>query len=312
MNTFKLNKRAAGFSLIELMVAMLIGLIVLNGVIRVVINSKRSYLDNQAVSQIQENARFALDILGREIKIAGYFGCMPLDGGEAESSVSDARYDGYLTSGGTLPSIEVLEGTGTSLPMAIAGDVVAGDVLIVRHTDPNREYMLLESLAKTADITTAAGDAIKDGEPVALVSPGCELANVFTWASADKPEGNFAKQNFTAGSRLSPVQVNAYYIGTSSVVTGMPALKREIILADGTTRSEELALGVSNMTLQPVNVSGTDVNIENAGTNLDDTRAIRITLTLQSHSKVNPVETNDEGTVTDNGFIEQTALATVR
>ena len=164
--TFK--KQSAGFSLIELMIAMLIGLIILSGVIQIVISSKRSYLDNQAISQIQENARFALDTLGREVKVAGYFGCMPLDDGEVESVV--AGYANYLTRGNELPSVEVIRNG--ALPTGIdAADVLSGDVLIVRHTDPNREIMLLDSLANSTNLAAVAGGAIA----APGVSPGILL-----------------------------------------------------------------------------------------------------------------------------------------
>ncbi|MEY4588096.1 MAG: hypothetical protein RL497_172 [Pseudomonadota bacterium] len=64
-----------GFSLIELMVAMLIGLLVLSGVIQVVLNSKRSFLDNQETAFIQDNTRYALDIIAKDFRSSGYNGC---------------------------------------------------------------------------------------------------------------------------------------------------------------------------------------------------------------------------------------------
>ena len=304
----------SGFSLIELMIAMLIGLVILNGVIQVVISSKRSYLDNQAISQIQENARFALDTLSREVRMAGYFGCMPVDSGEIESEVSTTRYSDFLVRGGDILGVEVIRSSDNYPGGLEEDDVLRGDVLIVRHTDSSREFTLLDTLANTAAIADVDGDdnAIKDGEPVALVSSGCELANVFTWGTSDKPEGEFSKTNFKAGSRISPVQVSAYYIGGSSVVENMPALKREVILADGTTRSDELAMGVRNMVLEVINVNGAVVAPADPDTSLANTKAIRINLELRSHDRVNPVKTDDSGDVTDNGYITQSAVATVR
>lgn len=310
------ERKSSGFSLIELMIAILIGLIVINGVIQIVISSKRSYLDNQAVSQIQENARFALDTLSREIKMAGYFGCMPESGGEIESTVETAALDGYLSRNGQVLGFEVISDA-SDFPAQISGDVKAGqDVLLVRHTDPNREYMLPTSLAKTTDISVIGNDAISNGGPVALVSSGCELANVFTWGSGAKPEGGFSKQNFKEGSRVSPIQVHAYYIGQSSVIEDMPALKREVILPDGTaTRSEELAMGVSGMTLTMIKASNDGITELGAGASAADiaeVKAIRIELTMRSHDRVNPVEKAENGDVTNDGYIEKSALATVR
>ena len=46
-----------GFSLVELMVAILIGLIILAGVIQVVTTSKSTFFGQEEMSFIQENAR---------------------------------------------------------------------------------------------------------------------------------------------------------------------------------------------------------------------------------------------------------------
>ena len=55
----KLMKRAslqAGFSLIELMVAILISSIILAGVVQVVLSSKTTFINQEEMSFIQENA----------------------------------------------------------------------------------------------------------------------------------------------------------------------------------------------------------------------------------------------------------------
>ncbi|HSB96630.1 MAG TPA: prepilin-type N-terminal cleavage/methylation domain-containing protein, partial [Spongiibacteraceae bacterium] len=69
------QRRARGFSLIELMVAMVIALIVLAGVLSSFLASKQAYLYNQEVAFIQENARYAAAYLSADIREAGNFGC---------------------------------------------------------------------------------------------------------------------------------------------------------------------------------------------------------------------------------------------
>ncbi len=64
-----------GLSLIELMVAMLIGLILIAGIGNIFIDSKRTYSFQQGLARIQENGRMALEFLGRDIRMAGYTGC---------------------------------------------------------------------------------------------------------------------------------------------------------------------------------------------------------------------------------------------
>ena len=69
------NKNIKGFSLIELMVSMVIGLLVMSGVFQVFISSKQSNKMLQAEAEMQENARFAFSVMTSIIQEAGNFGC---------------------------------------------------------------------------------------------------------------------------------------------------------------------------------------------------------------------------------------------
>ena len=68
-------KVQSGFSLVELMVALLLGVILTSGVISVFITSKNTYNINNAVGQVQEAGRFALTTLQPLIAAAGSGGC---------------------------------------------------------------------------------------------------------------------------------------------------------------------------------------------------------------------------------------------
>lgn len=61
-----------GLSLIELMVAMVIGLVLILGVTQIFINNQKSYLFQQGQVGNQENSRFALAVLSQELSKAGY------------------------------------------------------------------------------------------------------------------------------------------------------------------------------------------------------------------------------------------------
>lgn len=65
-----------GMSLIELMIAILIGAILLVGLVQVFSASRTAYQLSQSVARNQENARFALDFLTRDIRMAGHAGCV--------------------------------------------------------------------------------------------------------------------------------------------------------------------------------------------------------------------------------------------
>lgn len=70
------RKLTQGLSLLELMIALLIGSILLLGVIQVFSASRTAYQLSQGVARVQENARFAMDYLQRDIRMVGHFGCV--------------------------------------------------------------------------------------------------------------------------------------------------------------------------------------------------------------------------------------------
>lgn len=64
-----------GFSLIELMISLVIGLIILLGLVVVYVSAVRAHNTNNALAQVQENGRFALGFLAGSIREAGGTGC---------------------------------------------------------------------------------------------------------------------------------------------------------------------------------------------------------------------------------------------
>lgn len=68
------SRSQQGLGLLELLVAMVIGLIVVGGSIQLFSSSKRSYRVQEATARIQENARFAMVFMGQQIRMAGFRG----------------------------------------------------------------------------------------------------------------------------------------------------------------------------------------------------------------------------------------------
>jgi type IV pilus assembly protein PilW len=65
-----------GFSLIELMVATALGLLLLAGLGTLFLSTSRSYRENDLIAGMQDQARFAMATLSRDLSMAGYWGGM--------------------------------------------------------------------------------------------------------------------------------------------------------------------------------------------------------------------------------------------
>ena len=70
-----ISSPALGFSIVELMVAMTIGLVILLATTTIFVQSKSSHTTQDSLARLQENARFAMQFMMRDLRMAGYFGC---------------------------------------------------------------------------------------------------------------------------------------------------------------------------------------------------------------------------------------------
>lgn len=64
-----------GLSLVELMVALVIGLVISIGVFQVFSSTRVTYQLDEALARVQENGRFAMEFLTQDIRHAGHLGC---------------------------------------------------------------------------------------------------------------------------------------------------------------------------------------------------------------------------------------------
>lgn len=74
MNTTRTTTRDAGYSLIELMVAMSLGLLISAGVITIFIDTKETQRTQDMLVDVQETGRAAIDILTYDLRMAGAAG----------------------------------------------------------------------------------------------------------------------------------------------------------------------------------------------------------------------------------------------
>jgi len=136
-------RQQQGMTLIEIMVAVTISLILLSGVTTLMVSSKRSYNVQNDAARMQENARYAFDFIGNDLRMAGYFGC----------------------TGQTPPPPPGMSGTINSLQAADNGvnnnGVNGSDVLMVSYMDSSQAAFGIEHSADdhTLDNTPLSVDA---------------------------------------------------------------------------------------------------------------------------------------------------------
>ncbi len=126
--------QARGFSLVELLLALTVGLVLVLGGSQVLISSRATHASQQAAMLLQDDARFVLGKMIRDIRQAGMFGCLamafidnappaferPVSWSAGGSSKSLTLVTGDVDAGGGRPDWTVLSDC-TATAQAYAG-----------------------------------------------------------------------------------------------------------------------------------------------------------------------------------------------
>ena len=252
------------------MVALVLGLIVMAGIGQIFIQSKRTAVVQDELSQLQENGRYALHLLQENILRAGYLGCGQAAnlGGNITTTGSyldnfDFAVTGYEASGSTW---------NPSLPVYLNEDIVAGTDVITIHYAEGDGLRLTQPkggayLLKVNNISTESGacsggtdgfSGLCSGDRMiisdctkartfavqSLALNGSELSIYHDTPAWGDPADLDPNNHFNpAYSYLFKAVTVSYFIHVRDSSTGVPSLYRKI----GNSNAEELVEGVENL-----------------------------------------------------------------
>lgn len=90
--------RQRGISLVEVMIALVISLFLLAGIYQVYIGNKATFAFTNALAEIQENGRYALDLMSQDLRMGAEWGCIemnPDDTSNINNTLSAATVPNY-------------------------------------------------------------------------------------------------------------------------------------------------------------------------------------------------------------------------
>jgi type IV pilus assembly protein PilW len=173
-------RQQRGVGLIELMVAMLIGLFLILGAVTVFNQSRNTYRASEGVARLQETARLAMDVIESDIRMANYWGMNnradyivnragPSQPPPAEFTAqqqTNVSLCGTAASNWVINLDEYLGGSNNSYGLQCAASNYQGgsDVVVIRRAnearpaalDPNRVYLQTSRIQGTLFVPNAA------------------------------------------------------------------------------------------------------------------------------------------------------------
>jgi type IV pilus assembly protein PilW len=299
--------RARGFTLIELMIALVLGLIVVAGVVSVFLANQRSYRTNQALGDVQDGSRVAFEMMARDIRNAGLTGCgnggrvanvltnSPGGGGTlawwADWTNAVHGYDG-VTGDTTLAtgtattqrktgtdSLQLLSAADSSV--AITSDNQAGAQFTLSQVSPNLQT---GDVAIVCDPDHATIFQISDYDGATTVTyatggtPGnCAIGLGFP--STCTGTGN--SYTFLPNALISKLSIANWYIGYNTT-GGLSLFRSQSAGGTPAPAPQEMVRDVSAMTLAYHQTGATTFVAASAIANWSLVDAVQTTLTVQS------------------------------
>jgi len=232
----KRKRRHGGMTLIELMIAMLIGTILVSGAITIFVQSRANYRTTDAVARLQENARYTLDLVEPDIRLAGFWG-LTADGSTVQNTAGV-----QMSCAGTDVATATEFATRFTRPVEVADNATVAGIVPCALDNPhgNADVLVLRHASARAMPAEAGQAQLRGG-----------LSEVQLFAGGIQPAG-FEDPN-------RDLVVNVYYISTQSDLAAnpdedLPSLRRLSLArggADGPVFvDQEIMPGVENLQVQ--------------------------------------------------------------
>lgn len=175
-----------GFTLVELMVGMALGLFLVAVMGMIYVGSKSTFQSQESIARLQENGRFAMDTIATDLRMSGFRGCLGQSKGTVLTNTLDVAtpmlYDfsqsiwgAHYTGGAWSPAL--------GAPMAGIGPKTAGDVLVVRHPIGSGWALTGEMMDNNGALTISPTSTIKQGDILLVADCGGSAITQATNAS---------------------------------------------------------------------------------------------------------------------------------
>lgn len=260
------SRRQQGFSMTEIMVAMVLGLFLGVSMIQLFVSSKRIYGTQDAAAQLQESGRVAVDILANSLRMAQFAGCTKCGSGCTLSRPSSGKAEWWeeMDTNGFMGYDGTACASNSNFPGPICGDkagerVEGTDAMVILGGGENSYYANAYppgSLNFTLNtIQRADGSALAKGD--LLLACGNNVIALFSILNINglsiefadsKPDPNWT-QDLPSFVIVVDYKPQAFYVGVGSGSKGKSLYRMRYNSEKKAMESEELIEGVEDMQL---------------------------------------------------------------
>lgn len=296
---------ARGIGLVELMIALLLGLFIVGGVINIFVANRQAFRATEQLSRMQEHSRIAFELMARSLREAGGSNC----GRNLPTAIviSNAANYWWADWGAGLRGFESDEAAGAVGFGNAAGQRVNGtDAFLAIRADGNTGAAIVSHDTSTQAFTLSTANHNLASGQIAVACDFRQLAvfqisavngsSVSHTAGAGVPgncvdslgmscAGTPTNYQFQAGGTVQGIASETWYIGHNG--RGGRSLYRARLVGNATVQTEEIAEGVQDLQVSylEMNADGSlPDDYQDADLISDWTRVVAARLTLIQRS----------------------------
>lgn len=204
VQTRRIRRRAAGVTLVELMISMAIGMLLLTALLSVFNNASSARGELERTSRQIENGRYAVERLADDLRVAGFYGELDLRGLAVPAAPPDPCSTDPAVWASAIPFHLQGYDNGAGAPACVpAGVKPDTDLVVVRRV-------------KTCVAGIAGCDAATDGKPYVQASLCGTETTPYVVGLLGTAAFPLKRKDCTTAGALREYVVNVYYLSTDN------------------------------------------------------------------------------------------------
>ncbi len=313
MKTLIMTKKSqTGLSLIEIQVALVIGLILTAGAAQLFISNQQTYRSESALSRMQQSGRFIVETIANDIRMVGFTGCASREGNAPvtdNTTIVALPYPIVDANSNLTNVIAGTDGQGGVRDPVLPVNLNSATIATILPATDTITIQRANQCGAAVTTTTNPGASINVFAPnqcnfrngQGAIITNCVRSDIFD-IQAFADNGN--SQDITPNAALSQAYAddafvyqflsNTYYIAPSQIDLSIPVANREPALwvdqwdpSTGGYNSIELADGVEDLEILYGVDTGGDTYPDtyqavDAALDMSTVRSVRINLLLRS------------------------------
>lgn len=235
-----------GLTLIELLISMTLGVFLIGGMLQILVSTRQAYNLQEGLSRLQENGRFAMNNITRDVRMTGFLGCRRI-ADVVPANVANTAMIAAVANTIVTGTDNVTNNWNATMCSSSNRCIAGTDSITVINATSCGANLTTAMLTTGDNISIPVGNTCGIAVGTPLILANCSNSDLFLSTSIGTPISHAALNNaYASDAEILNYNVITYYIRTGA--NGGNSLWRyDNNMPVSTTNPVEVTEGIENM-----------------------------------------------------------------